>query len=491
MKKLSLQSKLVLSFASLLILLLLCQLGFNMFFASEYYTYKSSQAMNEAYEQIQLNYDGEVEDIQELLRSYEDGYNLDIKLVASDETVLYETSNRFGSNIFDSNFMGPPPRDMPQLENGGLDTSSPEVGLHVSEHSRNDTMVLRLFESFVYEGESISVVMFLTVSSIENSVSVLGDVGIMITCAVLVLGLFLFILLSKSITKPIGEIQKTAQSISQLNFSAKVKEQQPSAELSSLAQSINAMSAKLSGTIQELNIANEQLQTDIDAQKKLEQMRREFVANVSHEMKTPLALLQIYAENLKNNVEGIDKGEYCDVIMEESQTLSDMVSSMLDMSSLESGMSQPEKAPLCLSDLCREYVDKIAPLLEGYDFSCSIEENIWVVASAKHIEQAVKNYINNAMEHTPKSGHIEVKLAVQGDRAQFSVFNEGSSIAQQELPHIWESFYRSDKARVRKNKNVGMGLYIVSTIIKQHDGKHEAHNCEDGVVFSFSLAVQK
>ncbi len=486
MNRLSLQSKLVLSFSVLLLILLLGQLVFNLFFATDYYSYKTSQVMMEAAEEIELHYSGTAESIEEVAKFYEDHYNLDIKIYAEDDATIYATSNRFRQHFGGE---APPTPPGPRTQEEQLDSVSTPMIVQTDERDQGNILALHLLETFSYNAEPVYITMNLTMSSIENSVSLLTGVSTVITGVILLLGLILFIFLSKAITKPIGEIQKTALRITQLDFSAKVKETQFSPELSSLAQSVNLMSFQLEHVIQELNEANEQLKKDIASQKELEQMRREFVANVSHEMKTPLALLQIYADNLKNNIDSIDKDEYCQVILQESEHLSDMVSTMLDTSALENRLVQLEKRPLCFSALCQEYLDKVKPLTDEHVFSQNIQSDIWVYGSASHLQQAIKNYLNNALEHTKKGQRIQVQLVQEKSCAVFSVYNEGSGVEKEDIQQIWSSFYRSDKARVHSDGNVGMGLYIVKTIIEEHAGQCSVQNCESGVIFSFTLPI--
>ncbi len=490
MKKITLQSKLVLSFVFLMTILLLCQLGFNLFFAEEYYIYQTSQTMQKAYEELKLLYDGDIESIEDTLLFYEDNYNIDIKISTSEGELFYETSNRFDFRPGPSMH---PPQNTPaeavsvvsqsEMEAQQSDDSQPGIVVQERGGSQDSaTFLLNLWESFEYQDQSIVVFMLLTLSSIENSVGVLSNASMIITVAVLILGLLLFFILSKSITKPIKDMQVSTEHIAKLDFSMPVKETQSAAELSALAHNINSMSHQLKSAIDELH-------SDIENQKKVEKMRREFVAAVSHEMKTPLALLQIYAENLKENIDTLDKEEYCTVISEESARLSEMVSSMLKTSAMENGLFRHEGVPLSLSCVCEEYIEKISPMTIEYNFTSQIEKDITVNGSEEHLQQAIKNYISNAMEHTKKGGEIKVKLYKQDGNAVFSVFNKGSYLAEKDRPHIWTGFYRSDDARVRKNGNIGMGLHIVKTVVERHKGKVSAENQDGGVMFSFTIPL--
>ncbi len=493
MRKFSLQTKLSLSFVLLMVLLFLCQLIFNVYFAKEYYVGHMSDVMREAYEAIEASYNGDTEDIEDILRSYENNYNIDFHVNNGGETPLYTTSNRFPLHQGEAGGPGPPTppqaQDMPEELDTELSASTPTLVMHEGGRPGNNTMLLRLVDSFDNTGETITVAMSLTLDSIENSVALLTGAGMVITAVVLVVGLLFFFALSRTITKPIDDIGAAAARITHLDFSQPVEEAQGSKELSSLAENINTMASRLQHAIEDLSSANEQLQDDLGAQKKLEGMRREFVANVSHEMKTPLALLQIYADNLKNNVNTEDKDEYCAVIVEESEKLSNMVSSMLDVSALENGLSVVEKEALSLSDLVKTHLDKMELLIQGHPFTRRIESGLFVLGDAYYLEQAMKNFLTNALEHTPQGGCIEVRLYKKENKAIFSVYNEGSFLAEEDFPHLWSSFYRSDKARVRENGNVGMGLHIVKTVVERHEGHCEAKNEKEGVLFSFTLPI--
>ena len=171
--------------------------------------------------------------------------------------------------------------------------------------------------------------MTLQIAAIDNSIAVFTESNIYISLAVLLIGSLFALVVSKTISQPLTNIKAVSKQIAKLDFSCAADEDNSTAELASLAHSINQMSRQLDRNMRDLTAANEQLQKDIEYRKQIEGYRREFIASVSHEMKTPLALLQIYTENLKNNVEGIDRDYYCDTILEETENLSKMVSDIL------------------------------------------------------------------------------------------------------------------------------------------------------------------
>lgn len=357
----------------------------------------------------------------------------------------------------------------------------------VAGEPKADLTTLRLQGNFIYEDQEIFCLMALPMTSIENSVEILGRSNMWIALFAVVFGLYLALFFSKSITKPIREIEQVSIKLAELDFSKKANEQTSSLEMASLAHSINKMSSKLEENISELNVSNAKLEEELEYHKQLEEMQRDFMGNVSHEMKTPLALLQLYAANLKSDLAGIDREYYYDTMVEEASRLSDMVSSMLTMSSVESGIYEMNKEKFSFSSLCNNFAMKMEPLLEDFEVLFEIEPNLEVEGDAKYLEQAMKNYVTNATCHTPKGGLIKICAKREGRDILFLVQNEGEKIAREELELIWNRFYRSDKARIRGNHNVGLGLSIVKTIIEKHDGSCGVENIANGVLFFYRI----
>lgn len=155
------------------------------------------------------------------------------------------------------------------------------------------------------------------------------------------------------------------------------------------------MSRQLDRNMRELTAANEQLQKDIEYRKQIEGYRREFIAAVSHEMKTPLALLQIYTENLKNNIQGIDRDYYCDTIIEETEKLSKLITQMLEISSIDNGFLKLNFEDLDIAELCRDILREYQPILEEYQTSIDLEESAVVYGDIKYLEQVIKNILKN------------------------------------------------------------------------------------------------
>ncbi len=469
--RISIRAKIILTFTALMAIVLAAQLIFNSFFAESLYTEYKVRSMEDAYANIESEFNGDYDTIEMLVENYENQHNMNI-MMFYENSLFYVTTNKLLGNLqnyrLDYNM-----NDLVTAEN------EPRPG--VMPPTRDD---LELREQFLYDGETVNVIITIHADSISDSVSVFSNASLMITLAVFVIGFIVCLLISNSITKPIRETLAVTNKLAKLDFTDSVDEKISSTELAGLAVGINEMSQKLKVATDELYCANEKLKADIDYQKRIENMRREFIANVSHEMKTPLALMQIYADNLKSEIPGIDKEFYYNTIIEESQSLSDMLSSLLDISSIGNGLMAMDLKDGSLSNVCKNFIQKLAPILEEFNVISEIADDVDAVFDEKYIEMAMRNYIVNATEHAKKGSTIKITL---DKNRSFSVYNEGSPINDDDFGRIWESFYRADKSHNRGNNNVGLGLSIVKAVIEGHGGRYSAQNIDKGVLFSFEI----
>ena len=483
----SIQSKIVFFSATLLLSVLICQILFGLFLFRSYYTNLKKTEVEELFYNLKQNYSDDPEKISNITQKAENAYNINVQITDGTK-VIYGGS---GLNIF---------RRLQELLNRDmLYSTEPEAIISTMPRLSNITQLAQsrmgnivLLGKFEYSGGWRYIRIISPIEAIDASVAAFTKVNAMISVVILLIGVAGSVIFAKRFSTPIKKIDEVARNVALLNFDVKADENISTSELGSLSKSINAMSDKLKSLISDLQASNAKLQEDVNAQKRLDKMRREFVANVSHELKSPLHLLMMYCGNLKHNIDNIDKDYYCDTIIEEANRMNDMVNSLLDLSALENGLSKINMERLNLSSLVEAVTSKMSVLFEGLTVSINIEKEIFVDGDSHYLEQAVKNYVTNAVSHTPAEGRISVSLNRQEDRAVFTVFNEGEHILPEDMAHIWESFYKKDRARVRKEEShSGLGLYIVKTIITAHNGEYGARNTEKGVEFWFSLSVCK
>lgn len=289
----------------------------------------------------------------------------------------------------------------------------------------------------------------------------------------LLLGGFLFIvlfsyLISYMTTRRIKEIDRIAMEITNNNFEG-ILDTKGSDELSSLSSHINTMSSNLKRNIDALNL-------EIDQVKKMEQLRKEFIAQFTHEIKTPLAIINGNIDLLENVDDEDKKAKYIEVINKEISVINDLVLQMLDLSKLEAKAVTLDKKEIDLRELTEDIVDDYEQLLMDKKLKIEIQgEDVLIVSDRKRIEMVIQNYLSNAIKHAFINSTIKIKIKEN----EFSIENKGKQIDENRMDTIWESFVSDDQ------KGTGLGLAIVRNILELHEMSYGVHNLEDGVEFYF------
>ena len=311
----------------------------------------------------------------------------------------------------------------------------------------------------------------------------LGAVGIFV-------GGVLVWLLSRRITQPLMELTRLSQEMANLNFDAKYTSGGLD-EIGVLGSNFNRMSEQLEKTISELKSANNQLQKDIEQKEKMEEMRNEFLGNVSHELKTPIALIQGYAEGLREGVNDDPESRefYCEVIMDEADKMNQMVKNLLTLNQLEFGSDEVQFDRFDIVGLVRGVIASCEILIQqagaAVDFIADEKLDVW--ADEFKAEQVVRNYLTNAIHHVENEKRIEVRIRRDGDKAHVTVFNSGKPIPEEDIPKLWDKFYKVDKAHTREYGGNGIGLSIVKAIMESFHQEYGVRNFDNGVEFWFDL----
>ena len=297
-------------------------------------------------------------------------------------------------------------------------------------------------------------------------------------------------LFSRRITRPVMELARISQDMANLNFNAKYTLGGED-EIGVLGRNFNRMSEQLEKTISELKSANNRLQKDIEQKEKMEDMRNEFLGNVSHELKTPIALIQGYAEGLKEGVNDDPESRefYCDVIMDEAAKMNNMVKNLLTLNQLEFGDNEVQFERFDIVRLVRGVIASCEILIQqaGATVDFVADESLYVWADEFKTEQVVRNYLTNAIHHVENERRIEVRIVLEGDIARVSVFNSGRPIPDEDIPKLWDKFYKVDKAHTREYGGNGIGLSIVKAIMESFHRRYGVKNYENGVAFWFEL----
>jgi signal transduction histidine kinase len=301
--------------------------------------------------------------------------------------------------------------------------------------------------------------------------------------AVVIASLF-SVLLARNISKPVKELNKIAKEMGKLNFKEKYTGKRQD-EIGQLGYTLNDITLKLETTINDL-------QHELAKEKQLDILRKRFVAQVSHELQTPLSVINGYIEALQDGIvtENEERDYYYEVINDETSKMSIMVRELLDLSQLESGTFKMNKEKIdiiCLLDDISYKFEKMASAKNIIWQYKSIEDAQIIIADELRLEQAITNIINNAFKHTDQGGKITFTITNQNDTLKIMIENEGEKIPSEQLQYIWESFYKAKTSD--KKQGTGLGLAIAANIFKHHGFKYFAYNTNNGVGFEINIKV--
>ncbi len=306
----------------------------------------------------------------------------------------------------------------------------------------------------------------------------------------IVISAMISILASRKIARPILELTEISRRMTSLDFNAKYQGKANN-EIDLLGEHINQMSENLEKTISELKSANNELQIDNEKKTQIDEMRKDFLSNVSHELKTPLALIQGYAEGLQECINDDEESRsfYCEVIMDEADKMNQMVKKLLTLNQLEFGNDLVSMERFDLTELIRGVIAASSILLKQNGISLTFNTDIpmYVWADEFKVEEVMTNYLSNAIHHADNEKHIDIKYTRMGDHVRVSVFNTGKQIPKEDIGNIWDKFYKVDKARTREYGGSGIGLSIVKAIMDSFHRACGAVNHTDGVEFWFEL----
>lgn len=478
----SIRTRLAFIFLCFFLLLESIQLVGIYLFVDRAYKEQKEEMMLQAFDEIndeEIDNSAIYEDIVAIMQDYEVTSNLYFCLIdRSSDKVLYSTNESIRDSV-----------DFTHVDDDKYDEDAEPITVE----GYNSNHWLALYRSILTDNHCYNTIIW-TCYEAEFNNTMWGVLPILLLTILIscILSAILAFPFSNHIVKPIRRIDRVTQRIAKQDFSSKLPLPKSKDELFRLSQNINLMSEQLEQDMNTLKDVNATLARDIDEKQKIDKMRREFLSNVSHELKTPLAIVSSYAEMLKYEGEHIDKEEYLEVILEESKQMSQMIGKLLDLSRLEHAIERMDMSPANLSELTESLIDTRKLLFEqkGLKLELFIEPDIMVNADETYLAQALGNYISNALKYSSANGTVSITLKKRENNAYFSVSNPCTPLPEKEMEAIWESFYKTDKSRTKDgDMSVGLGLYIVKTIVLAHHGSYGVKNLSDGVCFHLSLPL--
>lgn len=354
---------------------------------------------------------------------------------------------------------------------------------------RSGTVFLECWGGF--EDDRTSFIMSMPMESVVESASITNRFILIVGIIALVIGMAAIYVATGAVVRPVNRLALIAKKMSVLDFSEKY-EGDSSGEIEVLGNAMNQMSSELEKTINDLKEANAKLQEDIDLKERIDEMRKDFISNVSHELKTPIAIIEGYAEGLTEGMaeDPESRDYYCNVIMDESKKMSKMVRQLTSLINYEFGEAGLTIEQFDLSELIRNCLSDEQLKIEekGVHLTYDIPESLNVLADEFKIEEVFTNYLTNALNHVSGDMNIRISLSKTDIKtARLSVYNDGERIPEESIDRIWEKFYKVDKARTREYGGSGIGLSIVKAIMEAHGGKYGVINMENGVEFYITL----
>ena len=306
---------------------------------------------------------------------------------------------------------------------------------------------------------------------------------------VLVIALVVSWLYSRMITKPVLEISRISEKMSDLQLDWTVDEQRTD-ELGTLGKSLNRLSRNLSAALSDLQNANRKLEADIEHEKEFEQARTNFFSAVSHELKTPVTIIKGQLEGMLLGIGAYkDREKYLTRSLEIVNTLETMVHEILTISRLETGGPDFKKDCLDGVQMIKFYLSETEDLIAEKDLQIHLDAppSALIAGNKLLMEKVFSNLIGNAIKYSPQKASIDISVHMEHGKIEFSVENTGVHIPEESIPKLFDAFYRVEQSRSRKTGGSGLGLYIVQEILHQHESECTVCNTQAGVKFSFII----
>lgn len=252
-------------------------------------------------------------------------------------------------------------------------------------------------------------------------------------------------------------------------------------EIGNLSASINELSDLLHSHIV-------RLEQDIEREKRLEQTRKQFIAGVSHELKTPLSVIENCLYIIKDKPESAKREYYFNAMEDEVKNMNLLITDMLELAKYESSTYKMEVVPFRIDTVIERVCNKMLPEMQTKKLHLHTElKPVEVIANPMRIEQVVVNFLANAIRYTPEGKDVFIRIVEEQNDATVCIENKGTQIPDDQIDKIWDRFYRIEHSRHRATGGTGLGLAISKQILELHKSKYGAKNTEDGVLFYFSL----
>ena len=489
----SVRIKLFITLSLVVLMIIMFLIVVNNFIFGEFYLYQKRQALKSVYEIVNNHYNGATQnDLESQLEKIAIQNNFDILIRNNQNVSIYTSSKDFFSTYGQMSEM----TNRFNTNNGEIIEEGENFTIKKLKDTKNGITYI-LLASILENGYQLYV--RIPITSIQESVRISNNFLCLIAGFTILIAAVIVSYVSRRFTDRILELNKIAKKMANLDFSHKYIGTNADDEINNLGKSINLMSDKLEKTINQLRETNLELEKDIEEKSKIDEMRKSFISDVSHELKTPIALIQGYSEGLLENVNTDDENRkfYAEVILDETNKMDKLVKQLLELMKIEYGKREFEDKVFNIVEVEKEVVRKSQVMLDEKQIEVEFKtpEEINVFVDDFYIEQVITNYITNAIKHvTEINGEkkiiIENIVDVEKNKVRIGVFNTGKNITEEHITRIWNRFYKVDESRTRQDGGTGIGLSLVKAIMSNYKNGYGVVNKKNGVEFYFELDLK-
>lgn len=489
----SVRIKLFVTLSLVILMIIIFLILVNNLVFGEFYLYKKREALKSVYEIVNSHYNSFSQtDLESQLEKIAIQNNFDILIRNNQNVSIYTSSKDFFSTYGQMNEM----TSGFNTNNGEIIEETENFTIKKLKDIKNGVTYI-LLASRLENGYQLYV--RIPITSIQESVRISNNFLCLMAGFAILIAAVIVSYVSRRFADPISELNNIAKKMANLDFSHRYKTTTSDDEINNLGKSINVMSDKLEKTIKQLRETNIELEKDIEEKSKIDEMRKSFISDVSHELKTPIALIQGYSEGLLENVNTDDESRkfYAEVILDETNKMDKLVKQLLELMKIEYGKREFEDKVFNIVEVEKEVVRKSQVMLDEkqVDVEFKTPDEINVFADDFYIEQVVTNYMTNAIKHVKevngkKKITIENSVDVEKNKVRIRVFNTGANISEEHIARIWNRFYKVDESRNRQDGGTGIGLSIVKAIMSNYKNNYGVINKDDGVEFYFELDLK-
>lgn len=484
----SVRFKLFFTMCVVILVIILSLVLINSIVLENFYIYSKTATIKQVYQKVNDYYNTENTnvDLETELKKIAYKNNFDILIKTDTNLIIFTSDREFLSSTYIL-------KDINEIKSKNIEENETKINVKVTTDEVNN--VSYMFLTGILDNGYVLYIR-MPISPIEESVKISNTVLLMIGGITLVVAGIIASFISRKFTNPILQLNDIANKMAKLDFSKKYRITDTEDEINELGRSINTMSDKLEATIKELQKNNIELEKDIEEKSKIDEMRKQFISDVSHELKTPIALIQGYAEGLIENVNSDEESRkfYAEVILDETNKMDKLVKQLLELMKLEYGKREFDNEKFNINELINEVLRKCSVMINEKNIKVYFEnkEPIYVYADEFYMDQIITNYLTNAIKHAEeveKEIKIEIKVEKVSNKIRVSVFNTGENIPEEDLQRIWGRFYKLDSSRNRQDGGSGIGLALVKAIMNNYQNEYGVENKKNGVEFYFDMDI--